>query len=73
MRRCHFIRERIGNIYDDDWERALQPRDCTNDTCGCHIGYVHLDYLELDKVFGAGILERVPAQPIWQGYSPTET
>ncbi|MEO0844412.1 MAG: radical SAM protein, partial [Cyanobacteria bacterium J06643_5] len=34
--------------------------DCSNDTCHCHIGYVHLDYLELDKVFGDGILERIP-------------
>ena len=34
----------------------LLPRPCT---CGCHIGYVHLDYLELHKVFGAG-LERIP-------------
>jgi hypothetical protein len=25
-----------------------------------HIGYVHLDYLELHKVFAAGLLERVP-------------
>ncbi|MBW4509648.1 MAG: STM4011 family radical SAM protein [Scytonematopsis contorta HA4267-MV1] len=60
MRRCHFIKEPIGNIYDPDWSAALFDRPCTNQTCHCHIGYVHLDYLELDKVFGSGILERIP-------------
>lgn len=60
MRRCHFIKEPIGNIYDPNFEAALFDRPCTNETCHCHIGYVHLDYLELDKVFGSGILERIP-------------
>ncbi len=60
-RRCHFIPTPIGNLYDDGFDAALSARACTNDTCGCHIGYVHLDYLELRKVFGAGLLERIPA------------
>lgn len=60
MRRCHFIKEPIGNIYDPNFETALFERTCTNQTCHCHIGYVHLEYLELDKVFGSGILERIP-------------
>jgi hypothetical protein len=47
----------------------LQPRACTNATCGCHIGYVHLDYLELGKVFGSGLLERVPLEFL-QGNAP---
>ena len=38
----------------------VRVRLCTNGTCNCHIGYVHLDYLELDKVFGERILERIP-------------
>ena len=59
-RRCHFIATPIGNLYDEHFEAARVPRACTNDTCGCHIGYVHLDYLELRKVFGAGLLERIP-------------
>lgn len=59
-RRCHFIEEPIGNIYDPGWEQALRERPCTNATCGCHIGYVHLDHLDLGAVFGAGILERAP-------------
>lgn len=61
MRRCHFVREPIGNIYTQDWETALQPRLCPNETCGCHIGYVHMPELNLDAVFDKGILERIPA------------
>jgi len=60
MRRCHFIREPIGNLYTAGWRDALTPRPCTQLDCHCHIGYVHLDYLELGKVFATGLLERVP-------------
>jgi len=60
MRRCHFIAEPIGNLYEPGWRERLVPAPCTNHECRCHIGYVHLDYLELDKVFASGLLERVP-------------
>ncbi len=60
MRRCHFIDQRIGNIYSKNWEEHLRPRPCSNPVCGCHIGYVHLDRLNLAAVFGNGILERIP-------------
>jgi len=60
MRRCHFIQQPIGNLYDAGWRDALVPRACTQVACHCHIGYVHLDYLELGKVFATGLLERVP-------------
>jgi hypothetical protein len=65
MRRCHFVRTPLGNIYEPGFERALLPRPCTNETCGCHIGYVHMDELRLHEVFGAGVLERIPASRIW--------
>jgi MoaA/NifB/PqqE/SkfB family radical SAM enzyme len=67
MRRCHFIAEPIGNLYTPGWRAALQPRPCTNVDCHCHIGYVHLDYLELDKVFATGLLERVPVPEARRG------
>lgn len=62
LRRCHFVREPIGNLYAPDWDAALRERPCPNDTCGCHIGYVHLDRLELYERFGDAVLERVPAR-----------
>ncbi|MEW6491967.1 MAG: STM4011 family radical SAM protein [Cyanobacteriota bacterium] len=60
VRRCHFIKDAIANIYEPNFEAALFERLCTNETCHCHIGYVHLDDLELNQVFGSGILERIP-------------
>jgi MoaA/NifB/PqqE/SkfB family radical SAM enzyme len=66
MRRCHFIRTPIGNIYVDNWQDALRERSCSNETCGCHIGYVHLDHLGLHETFGDGVLERIPATEIWR-------
>ena len=61
MRRCHFVKDIIGNIYQPGFETALRPRVCPAETCGCHIGYVHLEELGLDAVFGEGLLERIPA------------
>lgn len=60
LRRCHFVKEVIGNIYAPNFESALRPRACPTETCGCHIGYVHLEELGLETVFGEGLLERVP-------------
>jgi MoaA/NifB/PqqE/SkfB family radical SAM enzyme len=60
IRRCHFIKEPLGNLYENDLVAVLAPRPCTNATCGCHIGYVHLEYLHLERVFGDGVLERIP-------------
>lgn len=60
IRRCHFVKQSLGNIYRDDLAELLKPRRCPNATCGCHIGYVHMPMLDLQSTFGAGILERVP-------------
>jgi MoaA/NifB/PqqE/SkfB family radical SAM enzyme len=60
MYRCHFIKTKIGNIYEGEFTTYLFPRVCTNQTCGCHIGYVHMPELKLDEVFGGGALERIP-------------
>lgn len=58
--RCHFIKEPIGNIYEAGFLESLHRRPCTKETCHCHIGYVHMDDLNLYTTFGAGILERIP-------------
>lgn len=63
MRRCHFIRAPLANIYRDDWRVALQPRRCTNATCGCHIGYIHMPHLRQHAIYGDQILERIPVIP----------
>lgn len=68
IRRCHFIKEVLGNIYEPGFERALEPRVCTAGTCGCHIGYVHLEPLNLYAAFGDGVLERIPQD--WPATKP---
>jgi hypothetical protein len=64
IRRCHFTSTILANLYEPGFESALVERPCPNATCSCHIGYVHLDHLNLSSVFGVGILERVPPLPI---------
>ena len=56
VRRCHFVPEVMGNLYDGSF--TPQRRPCPNERCGCHIGYVHLERLGLRSLFGSGLLER---------------
>ncbi|MEV0298789.1 STM4011 family radical SAM protein [Nocardia sp. NPDC050710] len=60
VRRCHFVREPLGNLYDNSYRRALAPRPCPLAVCDCHIGYIHLETLPLYDVFAGGVLERIP-------------
>ncbi|MBT2369184.1 radical SAM protein [Streptomyces sp. ISL-10] len=69
VRRCHFVRAELGNLYDGSYRRALRPRACPLAVCDCHIGYVHLETLPLYDVFAGGVLERIPA-PIPPAHSP---
>ncbi|MYT73527.1 MULTISPECIES: STM4011 family radical SAM protein [unclassified Streptomyces] len=64
VRRCHFVRAELGNLYDGSWRAALAPRACPLAVCDCHIGYVHLETLPLYDVFAGGVLERIPATPV---------
>jgi MoaA/NifB/PqqE/SkfB family radical SAM enzyme len=61
VRRCHFIAAQLGNLYDGSYRSRLLPRACTNATCDCHIGYVHLKPLGLHDVYAGGVPERIPA------------
>ena len=61
IRRCHFISTAVSNIYDETFKDALVESPCSNATCGCHIGYVHMNELGLYEKFAGGILERIPA------------
>ncbi|UXX96092.1 STM4011 family radical SAM protein [Streptomyces sp. AD2-2] len=67
VRRCHFVREELGNLYDGSYRAALRPRACPLAVCDCHIGYVHLETLPLYDVFAGGVLERVPSAFPGQG------
>lgn len=60
IRRCHFIPDVVGNLYDENFENALLATPCTTAKCGCHIGYVHMNDLPLYALFGTGVLERIP-------------
>ncbi len=72
IRTCHFLKSVLGNLYRGDLSTVLKPRPCAAQTCGCHIGYVHLEPLGLEEIFGDGILERVPNGPrAASAYSPT--
>jgi MoaA/NifB/PqqE/SkfB family radical SAM enzyme len=62
IHRCHFVKEKIGNLYEGDWQRALARRTCPNATCGCYIGYVNLPKLEQEAIYGLGLLERNPRE-----------
>ncbi|MEU1346667.1 STM4011 family radical SAM protein [Streptomyces sp. NPDC005775] len=64
VRRCHFVRAELGNLYDGSYRAALGPRACPLAVCDCHIGYVHLETLPLYDVFAGGVLERIPVLPL---------
>src|SRR5512139_2427892 len=70
VRRCHFVPEILGNLYDGSFRAALRPRGCPLATCDCHIGYVHLEPLGLYDTFAGGVLERMPHSAVWPGHSP---
>jgi len=65
VRRCHFVDAVLGNLYRDDFTTLRDDRGCPNHECGCHIGYVHMKALDLHELFAGGLLERIPARPIW--------
>lgn len=60
IRRCHFVPEVIGNLYDGSLADTLTARECPKALCDCHIGYVHLESLPLYDAFAGGVLERIP-------------
>ncbi|GAB2845343.1 hypothetical protein GCM10022221_50840 [Actinocorallia aurea] len=61
VRRCHFVKTPLGNLYDGTFTPSAAPSACPNGLCDCHIGYLHLEPLHLYDVFTGGLLERIPA------------
>ncbi len=60
VRRCHFLSDNVGNIYRDPVDDWVTLSPCPAATCGCHIGYVHLDTLGQYDDYGNGLMERIP-------------
>jgi len=60
LRRCHFVDERLGNLYADDLASLLRPRPCPRATCECFLGYAHLAELGVRDSYDAdGFLARL--------------
>ena len=60
--RCHFIKIKKGNIFEDPLVNLLKKEPCSKASCHCHIGYIYLNHLKSDEVYGNGLLERIPIQ-----------
>ena len=58
--RCHFIKEKLGNLYEDEIHDLLKPRNCLNQKCDCYIGYMNLKAFDARQYYGDRILERIP-------------
>jgi MoaA/NifB/PqqE/SkfB family radical SAM enzyme len=65
VRRCWFVDQVRGNLYQQPLEDLLHTSPCPMSSCHCHIGLVHMERLGLRQVFGSGLPERIPATPIW--------
>lgn len=68
LTRCHFVPERLGNLYEDDLEDMLQERSCPRFKCDCYIGYAQRKDLPFQTVFGEGLLARIT--PLNAGVRP---
>jgi MoaA/NifB/PqqE/SkfB family radical SAM enzyme len=62
VRRCHFVADTLGNLYDGSFAARLGARPCPNPVCDCFIGYVHRKDLPFARDYADGQLERVPAR-----------
>ena len=62
VRRCHFVAEPLGNLYDGSFAARLGPKPCPNMICDCFIGYVHRKDLPIARDYADGRLERIPAR-----------
>ncbi|HLT39617.1 MAG TPA: STM4011 family radical SAM protein [Enhygromyxa sp.] len=60
--RCHFVDRPLGNLYQVPLAQLLGEQPCPQQTCGCFIGYVQLDRLDLRRRFGAGLAARMLAR-----------
>ncbi|MFD0710306.1 STM4011 family radical SAM protein [Paenibacillus sp. GCM10027626] len=60
VKRCYKDRAVIGHLYRDGLEGLSRQRDCRMKVCDCYIGYIHMPELQLSKLYGERLLERIP-------------
>jgi sulfatase maturation enzyme AslB (radical SAM superfamily) len=60
VKRCHFVKNLSGNIYSDSLEQVFTDAPCPMETCHCHIGYIFLEHLQMNKLYGENLIERIP-------------
>ena len=60
VQRCHFVPQRLGNLYTDGLEAMIATRPCPRLRCDCFIGYAHRKDSPVYQDFGDGVLARVP-------------
>ncbi len=59
LKRCHFVDETLGNIYESNFNHFISQKPCPNQTCHCYIGYVFLNELKLNQIYGKKLLGRL--------------
>lgn len=59
LARCHFVPERLGNLYTDELADLLQERRCPRFKCDCYIGYAQRKDLPFQSTFESGVLARI--------------
>ena len=59
VQRCHFVKQSLGNLYDGSFVATTDA--CSKQMCDCHIGYIHMPHLGLEKHYEEGLLERIKA------------
>ena len=59
VQRCHFVKQSLGNLYDGSFQTTMAS--CPNVSCDCHIGYIHMPELKVNRLFKQGLLERIPS------------
>lgn len=64
LRRCHFLHQRIGNLYADALDQVLRELPCPRFRCDCYIGYAHRRDLPFYADFGGGVLARIPLRNV---------
>ncbi|WP_232251280.1 STM4011 family radical SAM protein [Janthinobacterium sp. 1_2014MBL_MicDiv] len=63
LARCHFVPERLGNLYTDELADILREKPCPRFKCDCYIGYAQRKDLPFQSTFGKGVLARIAPLP----------